>query len=44
MVTFILRAGDKADLVQGYNAEVTAKGPGGIAATEPLKINIKTRE
>ncbi len=41
--TYSLKAGESADLVSGHQAQVTAKGPGGIAVTEFLKIAVKAK-
>jgi len=37
---FTLKAGDQADLVANYVAQVTAEGPGGIAVSEPFEITV----
>ena len=42
--TYNLKASVTADLVSGYVAQVTAKGPEGIAVTESLKITVEERK
>ena len=38
--TFVLTAAPDADLVEKHTANVTAKGPDGMAATEQFKITV----
>ncbi|MCE5277928.1 MAG: hypothetical protein ABFD92_00755 [Planctomycetaceae bacterium] len=42
--TFALKAAADAEIVSGYNAQVTASGPGDTAATQPLTITVKAKE
>ena len=42
--TYNLKASADADLVSGYVAQVTAKGPEGIAVTESLKITVEEKK
>jgi hypothetical protein len=41
---FTLKAGDGADLVANYVAEVTAAGPGGLVVTEPFEITVTAKK
>lgn len=41
IVTYTLFAANDADVVSNHQAKVTAEGPGGLTATEPLVVTIK---
>lgn len=41
--TFVLVAGDNADLVTNHTAKVTVSGPEGMTASEQFKITIKEK-
>lgn len=42
--TYTLEAAKDADLVENFEAQVTATGPGGLAVTEPMKITVKEQK
>jgi hypothetical protein len=43
--SYTLRAGDTADLVENFAADVTASvGPGNISVSEPMNISVKAKE
>ncbi len=43
--SYTLRAGDAADLVENFAADVTASaGPGNISVSEPMNISVKAKE
>jgi len=42
-INLVLRASDQADLVKNHQAQVTAEGPHGMRATEPIEINVLQR-
>jgi hypothetical protein len=43
--SYTLRAGDSADLVENFAADVTASaGPGNISVSEPMNISVKAKE
>jgi hypothetical protein len=42
--SYTLRAGDAADLVENFSADVTATaGPGNISVSEPINISVKEK-
>ena len=43
--SYTLRAGETADLVENFSANVTASaGPGNISVSEPMNISVKTKD
>ena len=43
--SYTLRAGETADLVENFAADVTASaGPGNISVSEPMNISVKAKE
>jgi hypothetical protein len=41
--TYVLKADNSAVLVSDHKAQVTAKGPDGLAVSQPLEINVKEK-
>jgi hypothetical protein len=42
--SYTIRAGDAADLVENFSADVTASGgPGNISVSEPINISVKEK-
>ena len=42
---YTLRAGEDADLVENFSADVTASaGPGNVSVSQPININVKPKE
>jgi len=43
--SYTLRAGETADLVENFSADVTASaGPGNISVSEPMSISVKAKD
>jgi len=42
--TYILEAGDEADLVEGHVVRVTAQGPDNLSHTEEFRIDVLEQE